>query len=76
MARNVQYFITIALLMGSIVGQKQPNFMDNRSTIVHLFEWTWPAIAKECEDFLGPQGYGGVQVNISYFLSPWHFFYL
>ena len=24
--------------------------------IVHLFEWTWPDIAQECETFLGPQG--------------------
>ncbi|XP_037814298.1 alpha-amylase 2-like, partial [Lucilia sericata] len=42
---------------------KEPHFVDNRTTIVHLFEWTWSDIAKECEDFLGPQGYGGVQIS-------------
>ena len=30
--------------------------------IVHLFEWQWNDIAAECEDYLGPAGYCGVQV--------------
>lgn len=30
---------------------------------VHLFEWRWADIAKECEDFLGPNGYAGVQIS-------------
>lgn len=30
---------------------------------VHLFEWRWPEIAAECEDFLGPNGYVAVQVS-------------
>ncbi|MDC0711060.1 carbohydrate-binding module family 20 domain-containing protein [Stigmatella sp. ncwal1] len=32
-------------------------------TYVHLFEWRWPDIAKECETFLGPKGYTAVQVS-------------
>ena len=32
-------------------------------TFVHLFEWKWTDIAKECRDFLGPQGYAAVQVS-------------
>ncbi|XP_011866201.1 PREDICTED: alpha-amylase A-like [Vollenhovia emeryi] len=36
---------------------------DRRTTMVHLFEWKFNDIAKECEDFLGPMGYGGVQVS-------------
>jgi len=28
-----------------------------------LFEWKWTEIAKECERFLGPNGYGAVQVS-------------
>ena len=31
--------------------------------IVHLFEWTWPDIAQECERVLGPQGYQAVQIS-------------
>ena len=30
---------------------------------VHLFEWTWPDIATECETVLGPAGYKAVQVS-------------
>jgi len=31
--------------------------------IVHLFEWRWQDIAKECEAFLGPKGYRAVQIS-------------
>ena len=30
---------------------------------VHLFEWRWTDIARECEVFLGPAGYKGVQIS-------------
>jgi alpha-amylase len=30
---------------------------------VHLFEWKWTDIAKECENVLGPAGYAAVQVS-------------
>ncbi|WNG22009.1 alpha-amylase [Cystobacter fuscus] len=30
---------------------------------VHLFEWKWPDVARECETFLGPKGYTGVQIS-------------
>ncbi len=30
---------------------------------VHLFEWTWPDVARECETFLGPAGYAAAQVS-------------
>ena len=30
---------------------------------VHLFEWRWPDVAAECENFLGPAGYTAVQVS-------------
>lgn len=31
--------------------------------MVHLFEWRWPDIAKECEVWLGPKGYKAVQIS-------------
>ena len=43
-------------------GQHDPNCADNRVAMVHLFEWKWTDIAAECERFLGPRGYCGVQV--------------
>jgi len=33
------------------------------SAFVHLFEWKWTDIAKECEAFLGPAGFEAVQVS-------------
>lgn len=37
--------------------------LPNRSTIVHLFEWKWKDVAEECERFLAPKGFGGVQIS-------------
>ncbi|MEM1238448.1 MAG: alpha-amylase family protein [Cyanobacteria bacterium P01_H01_bin.26] len=34
-----------------------------RSVIVQLFEWRWSDIAQECEAWLGPRGYGAVQIS-------------
>jgi len=31
--------------------------------MVHLFEWKWADIANECETFLAPNGFAGVQVS-------------
>jgi alpha-amylase len=30
---------------------------------VQLFEWTWPDVAKECQQYLGPNGFAAVQVS-------------
>ena len=37
--------------------------LQNRQTMVHLFEWKWTDVAKECENFLQYYGYGAVQVS-------------
>ena len=42
---------------------KNPYYAPGRSVNVHLFEWKWDDIALECERFLGPRGYGGIQVS-------------
>ena len=34
----------------------------DRGVIANLFEWNWDSIATECENVLGPNGFGGVQV--------------
>ena len=51
------------LIAKSVLGQFDPHFIGNRQGIVHLFEWKWLDIAEECEDFLGPKGFGGVQTS-------------
>lgn len=33
------------------------------SVFVHLFEWRWPDIARECETYLGPHGFEAVQIS-------------
>jgi alpha-amylase len=39
-------------------GGKRPG-----AAFVHLFEWKWTDVAKECETFLGPKGFAAVQVS-------------
>ena len=51
-------------IVSCVYAQKNPHYAPNRTTMVHLFEWKFADIAKECETFLGPMGYGGVQVII------------
>nr|XP_008107334.1 PREDICTED: pancreatic alpha-amylase isoform X6 [Anolis carolinensis] len=34
-----------------------------RTSIVHLFEWRWTDVADECERYLAPNGFAGVQVS-------------
>jgi len=66
--------ISACLLVNYIHATKDPNSAPNRHTAVHLFEWKWTDIANECERFLGPYGYSGVQVNfIKCFLFPFYF---
>ena len=38
---------------------------DGKQVIVHLFEWPWDAVARECEEVLGPKGFCGVQVIVT-----------
>ncbi|KAF8656076.1 hypothetical protein AX16_002776 [Volvariella volvacea WC 439] len=35
----------------------------SKKVIVQMFEWNWDSIAAECTSFLGPAGYGYVQVS-------------
>ena len=34
-----------------------------RTAFVHLFEWKWPDVARECEQWLGPKGFAAVQIS-------------
>uniref|UniRef100_A0A6B2EJ92 Alpha-amylase n=1 Tax=Phlebotomus kandelakii TaxID=1109342 RepID=A0A6B2EJ92_9DIPT len=60
---NILKAITVILSILSVEGQYNPHYIDKRNVIVHLFEWKWNDIAKECQDFLGPNGFAGVQVS-------------
>lgn len=54
-----------------------PHFVKGHGGIVQLFEWKWNDIADECENFLSPKGYGGVQTsppneNVMVVNRPWY----
>lgn len=53
----------LSCFIALVNGQFDPHFVENRQGIVHLFEWKWLDIANECETFLGPNGWGGIQVS-------------
>uniref|UniRef100_A0AAV2JSI7 Alpha-amylase n=1 Tax=Knipowitschia caucasica TaxID=637954 RepID=A0AAV2JSI7_KNICA len=58
----MKWLIFVALF-GLSVAQHNPHLKHGRTSIVHLFEWRWADIAEECERFLGPNGFGGVQIS-------------
>jgi alpha-amylase len=67
--------LRLTLLLVAFAGaqcQHDPNMVDNRTVIVHMFEWKFKDIARECEQFLGPNGFGGVQTSPvnEYVVSP------
>jgi hypothetical protein len=55
--------IFLLFSVANINAQKDPNILPGRSAIVHLFEWKFKDVAAECERFLAPRGFGGVQVG-------------
>ncbi|KAL6261440.1 hypothetical protein P5V15_006532 [Pogonomyrmex californicus] len=57
------FILSFISLLTLTFAHKDPHYVNGRTVMVHLFEWKFVDIAKECEDFLGPMGYGGVQVS-------------
>lgn len=57
------FLISLVFFIGYFLvdATKDPETINNRSVYVNLFEWKWNDIAAECERFLGPKGFGGVQ---------------
>lgn len=37
--------------------------LNPKDTSVQMFRWKWNDVAKECTNWLGPQGYGAVQIS-------------
>lgn len=58
--------IILVTLFGVSLAQHNPHTRQGRTAIVHLFEWRWADIAAECERFLAPNGFAGVQVCITF----------
>ena len=57
---------SIAMLSLGIIAatqQAQAATFNPRDTSVQMFHWKWKDISKECTNWLGPQGYGAVQIS-------------
>lgn len=54
--------LVLTAVLAAALAYKNPYYASGRSGMVHLFEWKWDDIAAECERFLGPRGFGGIQV--------------
>lgn len=62
----MHFFLRLTLTLTLVIlaqCQHNSNQLDERSVIVHMFEWKFSDIASECEQWLGPRGYGAVQVT-------------
>ncbi|KAM4641397.1 pancreatic alpha-amylase-like isoform 1-T2 [Discoglossus pictus] len=55
--------LLLLVAAGLCSAQYNPNTRSGRTSIVHLFEWRWDDIAAECERYLAPNGFGGVQIS-------------
>jgi alpha-amylase len=65
-------FAATSLLVIAAPAQAALNPAD---TSVQMFRWKWNDIAKECTTYLGPMGYGAVQVSppqASANIGPWY----
>ncbi|KAM5257260.1 pancreatic alpha-amylase isoform 7-T7 [Ctenodactylus gundi] len=58
----MKFFLLLSAI-GLCSAQYSPHTWSGRTSIVHLFEWRWADIALECERYLAPYGFGGVQVS-------------
>mmetsp|Transcript_53920 Transcript_53920/g.101067 ORF Transcript_53920/g.101067 Transcript_53920/m.101067 type:complete len:480 (+) Transcript_53920:93-1532(+) len=56
---------SLALLLPVVVAEPRAQWPPTASgdAFVHLFEWSWQDVAKECEEFLGPKGFSAVQIS-------------
>ncbi|KAK7944770.1 hypothetical protein WMY93_000498 [Mugilogobius chulae] len=57
-------WLILVALFGLSLAQHNPHMKHGRTSIVHLFEWKWADIAAECERYLAPNGFGGVQISV------------
>eukprot|EP00095_Tigriopus_kingsejongensis_P000508 maker-scaffold367_size194084-snap-gene-0.49 protein:Tk00508 transcript:maker-scaffold367_size194084-snap-gene-0.49-mRNA-1 annotation:"hypothetical protein DAPPUDRAFT_64687" len=55
-------WILLSILVGLSHGYHDPH-CDGKQVLVEMFEWKWVDVAQECERFLGPAGYCGVQIS-------------
>lgn len=70
--------LIVGLLALALPAPAQAATLNPADTSVQMFRWHWNDIAKECTNWLGPQGYGAVQVSpphASASLGTWYDIY-
>jgi len=56
-------FLALASLVTLALAAPSSRQAAGNEVVIQLFQWNWDSIANECRDFIGPAGYGYVQVN-------------
>ncbi len=60
-SRRLAVALSLALAGGALTSPALA--LNPNSTSVQMFEWSWNDIATECTQWLGPKGFGGVQIS-------------
>ncbi|KAI0330674.1 glycoside hydrolase [Cubamyces sp. BRFM 1775] len=58
-----QFAVSAALLAATHTPFVETSPSGSKDVIIQMFEWTWDSVAAECTNFIGPAGYGFVQVS-------------
>ncbi len=58
----MRFLLAACLIGGTTLAPAQAAF-NAADTSVQMFRWRWNDIAQECRNWLGPQGFGAVQVS-------------
>ncbi|XP_070501831.1 alpha-amylase A-like [Chironomus tepperi] len=62
--KQLTLFVLIILTFSSTRSDyTDPHWRAGRSAMVHLMDWKFADVANECETFLAPNGFAGVQVS-------------
>ncbi|MFG6469061.1 carbohydrate-binding module family 20 domain-containing protein [Roseateles sp. BYS87W] len=67
LSRRLNHALTAtasAAAMTALMGFASPaHALNPNSTSVQMFQWGWNDVATECTQWLGPKGFGGVQIS-------------
>lgn len=64
-----------AVLCSALTATTPAYALNPSDTSVQMFRWKWNDIAKECTNWLGPQGYGAVQISPPHAAASLGFWY-
>uniref|UniRef100_A0A1B6L081 Alpha-amylase n=1 Tax=Graphocephala atropunctata TaxID=36148 RepID=A0A1B6L081_9HEMI len=63
MQRGISSFVVLLSVAMATRDNNSTSLDLGKGVLVHLFEWTYPGIALECEEFLAPKGFVGVKIS-------------